>query len=102
MVSRRLSTPAFGQADLSNCEREQIHLAGSIQPHGVLLLLREPDLVVVQASTNAASQLGSNETVLGRSLATIAPDLDSQIRLFRNEPLHSTPIAGIQEARSPN
>ena len=28
--------PAFGQADLSNCEREQIHLAGSIQPHGAL------------------------------------------------------------------
>ena len=35
--------PAFGQADLSNCEREQIHLAASIQPHGALLLLREPD-----------------------------------------------------------
>ena len=47
--------PAFGQADLSNCEREQIHLAGSIQPHGALLLLREPELVVVQASVNAAA-----------------------------------------------
>ena len=36
--------PAFGQADLSNCEREQIHLAGSVQPNGALLVVREPDL----------------------------------------------------------
>ena len=28
------SHPAFGEADLSNCERELIHLAGSVQPHG--------------------------------------------------------------------
>ena len=42
-------SPAFGQADLSNCEREQIHLAASIQPHGALLLVREADGVVVQA-----------------------------------------------------
>jgi chemotaxis family two-component system sensor kinase Cph1 len=33
--------PAFGQADLSNCEREPIHLAGSIQPNGALLVARE-------------------------------------------------------------
>ena len=32
--------PAFGEADLSNCERELIHLAGSVQPHGALLVLR--------------------------------------------------------------
>jgi len=52
------SAPAFGHADLSNCEREQIHLTGSIQPHGALLLVREPDHVVVQASANAAAFLG--------------------------------------------
>ena len=44
--------PAFGQADLSNCERELIHLAGSVQPHGALLVLREPDLQLVQVSSN--------------------------------------------------
>jgi len=48
------SPPAFGQADLSNCEREQIQLAGSIQPHGALLVVREPEHVVVQARANAA------------------------------------------------
>ena len=52
------SSPAFGTADLSNCEREQIHLAGSIQPHGALLVVRESDQVIVQASSNAAGRLG--------------------------------------------
>ncbi len=51
------SSPAFGQADLSNCERELIHLAGSIQPHGLLLVLREPQLRIVQASQSASHLL---------------------------------------------
>ena len=54
-----MDSPAFGQADLSNCERELIHLAGSVQPHGVLLVLREPDLRIVQASANSAALLGA-------------------------------------------
>ena len=37
-----MDSPAFGQADLTNCERELIHLAGSVQPHGALLVLQEP------------------------------------------------------------
>ena len=57
MASRPLPMPAFGQADLSNCEREQIQLAGSIQPHGALLVVSEPDGVIVQASANAAEFL---------------------------------------------
>ena len=48
-------SPAFGEADLSNCEREQIHLAGSVQPHGVLLRLDEPSLTIAQASANAGT-----------------------------------------------
>lgn len=47
------TSPAFGQADMTNCERELIHLAGSIQPHGLLLVLREPQMRVVQASLSA-------------------------------------------------
>ena len=69
----------FGGADLSNCEREQIHLAASIQPHGALLVLREPDLVCVQASTNAAAFLGHSAPVLGRRLAEIDPALVAAI-----------------------
>ncbi|WP_293899438.1 GAF domain-containing protein [Phenylobacterium sp.] len=92
-MSRALSTPAFGEADLSNCEREQIHLAGSIQPHGVLLLLHEPDLIIVQASENTAALLGLDASPIGRSLEELGGDLADQFRLYAHEAAQSAPIA---------
>jgi light-regulated signal transduction histidine kinase (bacteriophytochrome) len=41
-------------AALRQCEREPIHIPGSIQPHGVLLAFQPPDFIVRQASVNAA------------------------------------------------
>jgi PAS domain S-box-containing protein len=71
-----LAHPAFGQADLTNCERELIHLAGSIQPHGLLLVLAEPDLRIVQCSANAAELLDAAGTPLvGSSIAELGGDL---------------------------
>ncbi len=90
--SRSLDSPAFGQADLSNCELEQIHLAGSIQPHGALLIVREPDNVVVQASANAASFLNL-DAVLGKSLADLDGDLLLSILPHLNDSLHTVPRA---------
>jgi chemotaxis family two-component system sensor kinase Cph1 len=76
-----LHSPPFGQADLTNCERELIHLAGSIQPHGVLLVLREPERSVVQASANARSMLGvAAERLLERPLAELAGTLDAEVQ----------------------
>ena len=43
---------SFETADLSNCDLEPIHIPASIQPHGLLLVLREPDLTIVQTSAN--------------------------------------------------
>jgi len=55
--------------DLSNCEREPIHIPGSIQPHGVLLVARPIDLKVVFASANTESVLGKPPaSILGRRL----------------------------------
>lgn len=86
--------PAFGEADLTNCEREQIHLAASIQPHGALLVLREPDLTVVQASANAAAFLGLPPGRLdGRALAEVAGDLAARIGPLLVDPL--TAIATV-------
>ncbi len=74
-------SPPFGQADLTNCERELIHLAGSIQPHGALLVLREPDLVVLQGSLNAESLLGvAVERLLNRPVSALGGDIAPQIR----------------------
>ena len=60
--------------DLSNCEREPIHIPGSIQPHGVLLACSEPGLVVQVASGNCAALLGLGPgDVLGRTLGEVMP-----------------------------
>lgn len=76
-----LASPAFGQADLSNCERELIHLAGSIQPHGVLLVVREVDLVVLQASANVGHWLGiATERLLDHTLAVLGGDLARRVQ----------------------
>ncbi|GGA07900.1 hypothetical protein CYANOKiyG1_20350 [Okeania sp. KiyG1] len=43
--------------NLTNCDREQIHIPGSIQPHGVLLVLQEPELDIIQVSSNTEKWL---------------------------------------------
>ncbi|MCX8003448.1 MAG: GAF domain-containing protein [Burkholderiaceae bacterium] len=82
-------SPPFGQADLTNCERELIHLAGSIQPHGALLVARERDLVVEQASTNCARIFGRDwRALLGAPLAALGGDLAARVaELAAGQPL---------------
>ncbi|MES2974260.1 MAG: GAF domain-containing protein [Pseudomonadota bacterium] len=75
-----LVSPAFGQADLTNCERELIHLAGSVQPHGVLLAVQEPGLKIVQVSANAAALLGmAADELLGAHISLLGPELQACI-----------------------
>lgn len=93
--------PAFGQADLSNCEREQIQLAGSIQPHGALLVVRESDRVVIQASANAPAFLNLQDGVLGRTLDALAGNLAERVRPRLNGPPHAIPVAVRCRAGSP-
>jgi chemotaxis family two-component system sensor kinase Cph1 len=40
------------EESLANCEREPIHIPGSIQAHGVLLVLSPADLTILQVSEN--------------------------------------------------
>jgi light-regulated signal transduction histidine kinase (bacteriophytochrome) len=55
---------------LTHCDREPIHIPGSIQPHGALLSLAGGR--VAQASANAQEWLGAApEALLGRSLADV-------------------------------
>jgi light-regulated signal transduction histidine kinase (bacteriophytochrome) len=85
--------PAFGQADLSNCEREQIQLPGSIQPHGALLVVSEPDYIVIQASANVTDFLNLDGEIVGKKLKDIPGDLCKRIKPHLSEPLHAIPIA---------
>src|SRR5947199_10720033 len=60
------------QVDLTNCDREPIHIPGSIQPHGVLLVMSEPELVVIQVSENVTDHIGMRaEDVLTRPLSAL-------------------------------
>ena len=86
-------SPAFGSATLDNCEREQIHLAGSIQPHGALLVVSEPDLTVIQASGNLGKYLRYEGACLGRGLADLAPAAAQAIRGHLGEALDTIPLA---------
>jgi light-regulated signal transduction histidine kinase (bacteriophytochrome) len=93
MTSRVVSAPPFGTADLSNCEREQIQFAGSIQPHGALLLCREPSCVIVQHSANAPDFLGLTGELVGRRLEEIDGDLTDAIAPELQDRLNTRPVA---------
>ncbi|MGQ0674338.1 MAG: GAF domain-containing protein [Hyphomicrobium sp.] len=62
--------PDFGTADLTNCDREPIHIPGSIQPHGALIAVDPVDLRILQAGGDTRRLLGVALTdLLGTPLA---------------------------------
>jgi len=68
------------QLDLTSCDREPIHIPGSIQPHGILLVIDPGTRRVIQAAGNTAH-------MIGRSIAeTLAASIDAVL---------STEIAGL-------
>nr|WP_264599241.1 ATP-binding protein [Rhodoblastus acidophilus] len=58
--------------DVTECDREPIHIPGSIQPHGVLLAFVEPDLRPVSVSANIEALVGrSPEAVVREPLSAL-------------------------------
>ncbi len=68
--------------DVTDCDREPIHIPGTIQPFGVLFVLAEPSLTVMQVSENVGDHLPLRvEEVLGRPLSTMVdPASVTQVR----------------------
>lgn len=66
-----MSAPApTPEPDLASCDREPIHIPGSIQPHGALLAAAATDLRVLQASENAPAFFGcAANAILGSPVA---------------------------------
>ena len=91
-------TAATPSGDLTTCEREPIHIPGTIQPHGVLLALSGPDLAITQASDNVSRHLGTEAVaLLGRPLADLvdvasAEAIGSALRTGRWEQVNPWPI----------
>ena len=65
--------------DFSNCDRELVQFPGAIQPHGVLLVVSEPDYLILQASANCGDLLGiAPEALLGRPIADVLGTKESE------------------------
>ena len=73
------SVLAEQKIDLTTCDKEPIHIPGSIQPHGVLIVVKEPELTVIQVSMNTAQPFGiAPETLLGQPLAQLLGPAETQ------------------------
>ncbi|MBX9466525.1 MAG: GAF domain-containing protein [Rhizobium sp.] len=73
-----LTTPSV---DLTNCDREPIHIPGSIQPHGCLLSCDPAITTVRRYSANAAEMLGVQQRLEGLSIADLfGADVTHDIR----------------------
>lgn len=60
----------LSQADPTGCDREPIHLPGSIQPHGCLLVLHPVSGEIIQLAGDVSALIGtSKERVMGATLA---------------------------------
>ncbi|MEI8165077.1 MAG: ATP-binding protein [Chloroflexales bacterium] len=89
--------------DLTNCDREPIHIPGSIQPHGVLFALTEPALTIIQVSANTFPLLGRHpRDLLGQPLSTLlAPEQLAYLReCLAHEQVDANPLYTLTLALS--
>jgi light-regulated signal transduction histidine kinase (bacteriophytochrome)/ActR/RegA family two-component response regulator len=102
----------INSVDVTNCDREPIHIPGAILPHGAMLVLDADTLEVLQAAGDTSRLLGVPlEELLGQSvIALFRPDqienlrglaaaldlvkprhlLDPQMRVIINQPLDAS------------
>ncbi len=59
----------MSEVDLTNCDREPIHVIGHVQPHGALVVVDPTTLAVIQASASVLDHFGlTADAMLGRSM----------------------------------
>lgn len=86
------SGTAIAAVDLTNCDREPIHLLGAIQPFGFLIAVSTPDWFVQRVSSNIAEWLNITPAdMLGRSLLNFVNA--EAIHTLRNQ-LHIVNMTG--------
>jgi chemotaxis family two-component system sensor kinase Cph1 len=77
----------FGEADLTTCDREPIHIPGSIQPHGVLLVIDREDFTVEQMAGDSKALLGFEAAeVIDHCVAEL---FEAETAAFLIEQLHA-------------
>ena len=72
---------------LANCEKEQLHLTGHIQPFCGLILVNEESQGITHVSGNIESLTGlPAEQLLGESLATLSWLSEEDVQQLAHEP----------------
>lgn len=98
----------IGSVDLEACDREPIHIIGTVQPHGALLAADSETLMVTHASENAEAFWGSRtEQLLHRPLSEVigSDALDALLsqNLSPAQPDHLRPWSlGLANSRTPD
>lgn len=78
--------------DLSQCDKEPIHIPGSIQPHGILLAVEQHTMGILHVAGNTQTFLGAcAEGLLGQPIELVIGAEAAQ-RLASLEPEHSEPL----------
>ncbi|MGL5062993.1 MAG: GAF domain-containing protein, partial [Microcoleus sp.] len=76
-MDRAITNTEIPEVDLSNCDREPIHISGHIQPHGILIAVREPQLEILQISENARDLLGIDpRSAIGQDLSLFLEEVE--------------------------
>lgn len=79
--------------DLTNCDREPIHIPGAAQPHGVMLVLRDDQAVQVSGNTAQHFGLEVAEVLDGGLERLLEPEVLERVRAsLRSEPLDDNPL----------
>jgi chemotaxis family two-component system sensor kinase Cph1 len=68
------------KVNLNNCDREPIHVPGSIQPHAIFIALREPDLLIAQVSDNIKKYFNqTSENLITKKLSDLLGDKQTNV-----------------------
>ena len=81
--------------DLTQCDKEPIHIPGGIQPLGMLLVLHVPDLTILQVSNNTEHFIGlKTDYLLNQHVNTVLDDNQVQqlVEALRTKPVEDNPV----------
>jgi len=92
-----MGQPRFGEATLTDCDREPIHLAASIQPHGCLVAVDPATQRIVQCAGDFLRIMGVDDP-LGLTLSELVGDAAAAHLIEQSGQVRSRPqpIKGIE------
>src|SRR3954447_25875170 len=94
--------------DLTNCDRELIHIPGSIQPHGILVVIDLNSGIVLQAAGDTAGILATQHPPLGKPVHDLlgvrgryraTPSSEATVRAVAVHPIFSRLVTATSTCR---